>query len=119
MTNFTSTHKFSAAAAFGAAALFSMLSLGGSAEAASVLSCKGTTASSVKSCCEQLVRTNGRPAWMVQSGTSCKKATVCRGGDLPIAVAALVVRPCYIQATYLLKEGGGKKEDNTRSRGLK
>ena len=117
MSKFNNAPTFTAAA-FGAAALFSMLSFGGNAEAASVLSCKGTTASSVKSCCQQLVRANGRPVWMVQSGSSCEKATVCRGGLAPIAVAAIVVKPCYIQAIYP-KEGGGKKEDNTPSRGRK
>ena len=114
MTNLTSTHKFSAAAAFGAAALFSMISFGSSAEAASVLSCKGKTASSVSSCCEQLVKKNGRPSWMVQTGTSCKKATVCRGGHELLAIAVMVAKPCYVQAVYLLKEGDG---NNRPSRG--
>ena len=117
MSKFNNAPTFTAAA-FGAAALFSMLSFGGSAEAASVLSCKGPTASSVKSCCQQLVKAHGRPHWMVESGSSCQKATVCRGGVAPIAVAAIVIKPCYIQALYL-KEGGGKKEDNTPSRDRK
>ena len=115
MNKFNNTPTFTAAA-FGAAALFSMFSFGSGAEAASVLSCKGSTASSVKSCCELLVKANGRPAWMVRSGTSCNKATVCRGGRAPLAVAALVVKPCYVQATYMINEGGGKKGENTPSR---
>ena len=55
MSKFNNTHTFTAAAAFGAAALFSMLSFGGNAEAASVLSCKGASATKVASCCEKLV----------------------------------------------------------------
>ena len=79
MTNFTSTHKFSAAAAFGAAALFSMLSFGSNAEAASVLSCKGASAPKIASCCEKVVEENGRrPLWMIQARTNCHEAAVCR-----------------------------------------
>ena len=111
MNTIANNHKFSAAAAFGAAALFSMLSFGSSAEAARVSSCQGPTASSVKSCCEQLVKENGRPVWMVQSGTSCSKATRCRGGYTTIGIAALVAKRCYIQAVYEVKdEGGGHPE---------
>jgi len=111
MSTIINTHKFSAAAAFGAVALFSMLSFGSNAEAARVSSCQGPTASSVKSCCEQLVKENGRPVWMVMSGTSCSKAVACRGGRGPISVAALVIAPrCYIQAVYEAKDEGPVKE---------
>jgi len=101
MTNFTSTHKFSAAAAFGAAALFSMLSFGGNAEAASVTSCKGNTAGSVISCCEQLTAKQ-RPMWMIESRSSCSEVAVCRGKGGPIGVAALAVAPqrCFIKVVY-------------------
>ena len=77
MTKFNSTHKFTAGAAFGAAVLFSMLSFGSSAEAASVFSCKGPTANKVAACCEQIIQENGRPHWMVQSAMSCRSAVVC------------------------------------------
>ena len=72
MTNLTNTHKFSAAAAFGAAALFSMLSFGSNAEAASVLNCKGASAAKIASCCEKVVDENGRrPLWMIQARMNC------------------------------------------------
>ena len=58
MSKFNHTHTFTAAA-FGAAALFSMLSFGGTAEAANVLSCKGASATKVASCCEQIVEEKG------------------------------------------------------------
>ena len=118
MSTIINTHKFTAAAAFGAVALFSMLSFGSNAEAARVSSCEGPTASKVKSCCEQLVKENGRPVWMVQSGTSCKEATVCRGGSVPFAVAALVINRCYIHVAYETKDEGGGN-NNRRGRGLK
>lgn len=107
----TNTHKFSAAAAFGAAALFSMLSFGGNAEAASVLSCKGASAGAVASCCEQMVEKKGRPNWMIMSGTSCKEAAVCRGGhSSPLAVAAVAPsKRCYIRVVEIVKEGGGEE----------
>ena len=68
MTNFNSTHKFTAAAAFGAAALFSMLSFGSNAEAARVSQLPG------RLCQEQpcpvarrVVEEKGRPLWMIQA----------------------------------------------------
>jgi hypothetical protein len=69
--------KFTAAAAFGTAVLFSMLSFGNSAEAASVFSCKGPTAKKVVACCEQITKEKGLPHWMIQSGINCRSAVVC------------------------------------------
>jgi hypothetical protein len=77
MTKFNNTHKFTAGAAFGAAILFSMLSFGSSAEAASVFSCKGTSLKKVADCCEQMVKENGRPLWMTQSGATCRSVVKC------------------------------------------
>lgn len=78
MSTFNTTNTF-AAAAFGAAALFSMLSFGSSAEAAQNLSqCYGKSTGSVVSCCEKLTKSQ-RPLWMTQSGTNCREAVVCGG----------------------------------------
>ena len=104
MTNFNSTHKFSAAAAFGAAALFSMLSFGGNAEASSVLNCKGSSATRIASCCEKVVEENGRrPLWMIQARMNChevvKKLVRCKG------------YMCDIQVLLIDREGGGDDED--------
>ena len=52
MNKIINSTKFTAAA-FGAAALFSMLSFGGTAEAKSVLSCQGGTSKKVVDCCEK------------------------------------------------------------------
>jgi hypothetical protein len=120
MTKFNSTHKFTAAAAFGAAAIFSMLSFGSNAEAASVSSCQATTAKKVVDCCEQMTKKKGRPFWMIQSGTNCHQAAVCRGKrGLTIGIAAVAVKPCYIQAVYKINDGGGDKDkgDDKPSRG--
>ena len=89
MSTIINTHKFTAAAAFGAVALFSMLSFGNNAEAARVSSCEGPTASSVKSCCEQLVKENGRPYWMIQAGMTCKKSTSCHGVTFGLVLLAV------------------------------
>ena len=101
----TNTHKFSAAAAFGAAALFSMLSFGSNAEAASVLNCKGASATKIASCCEKVVEENGRrPLWMIQNRMNCHDTVVfvkCHG------------RECYVIARAIDGEGGpGKKPEN-------
>jgi hypothetical protein len=97
MSKIIYNHKFTAAAAFGAAALFSMLAFGSTAEAKSVLSCQGGTSKKVVDCCEKLVKENGRPHWMIQNGTSCQKAAACRGGPNDVLVIALVVKRCYIK----------------------
>lgn len=98
MSTTVTNHKFIAAAAFGAAALFSMLSFGSNAEAASVLDCKGATAAKVASCCEKVVEEKGRPFWMIQAKMNCHEAVQCRG------------RQCYYKALYL-EEGGNEKHD--------
>ena len=73
MSTFNSTNSFAAAA------LFSMLSFGSSAEAAQNLSqCYGKSTGSVVSCCEKLTKSQ-RPLWMTQSGTNCREAVVCGG----------------------------------------
>ena len=93
---------FNSGAIFGAAALLSILSFGSSAEASSVLNCKGDSASKVIACCEQAVSENGRPAWMALSRTSCSQTTIC------------TKKKCYIHAIYLIErkshsDRGGKK----------
>ena len=100
MSKFNNTHKVTAAAAFGAAALFSMLSFGSTAEAASVLSCQGDTASKVKSCCEQLVKENGRPFWMVQAGTTCSNLVVCQRKS----------KRCYIKRPLEVHDAGPRED---------
>lgn len=90
-------------AIFGATALLSILSFGSSAEASSVLNCKGDSASKVIACCEQAVSEYGRPAWMSLSRTNCSKTTIC------------TKKKCYIHAIYLIErkshasDRGGKK----------
>lgn len=114
MTKFNSTHKFTAAAAFGAAALFSMLSFGGTAEAAkSVASCHGTSAGQIISCCKHIVEERGRPYWMIQSVGGCRELNAfvkCQGTYGP--------NRCYV-LLYLGENGvdGGKNnKDHSPSR---
>ena len=104
------TNRTIAAAAFGAAAVFSMLSFGSSAEAASVASCHGATLAKVVSCCEQLVKKNGRPFWMVQSGTSCHdgRGLPQRQGRFSWHRGSSSAKRCYIQVLLKVKEGGGR-----------
>ncbi len=108
MTNLTSTHKFSAAAALGAAALFSMLSFGSNAEASSVLNCKGASAAKIASCCEKVVAENGRrPLWMIQARMNCHDTFMvkCKG------------RQCYVRVVHIDGEGGDNEEGGDPGRG--
>lgn len=103
MTRLNSPHKLAAAAAFGAAALFSMLSFGSNAEAAkSVTSCQGTSAGQVISCCKHIIAERGRPFWMIQTGGDCRKHVKCEDGHGP--------NRCYI--VLALKENGGNDGHN-------
>jgi hypothetical protein len=99
MSKFNSTHTFTAAAAIGAAAVFSMLSFGSSAEASSVFKCEGTTAKKVVSCCHEMTR-NHRPFWMIKSGKNCTQITVvCHKAKASTAstAAGLPIKRCYVK----------------------
>jgi len=113
MSKFINNTKFTAAAAFGAAALFSMLAFGGAAEAKSVLNCQGGTSKKVVDCCEKLVKENGRPFWMVQSGMTCKRIAVCRGGPNLLAIAVVPNR-CYARVLEIRDDGSEKRGDPGR-----
>lgn len=103
MTNLNSTHKITAAAAFGAAALFSMISLGSNAEAAQSLSrCQGGTAKAVVACCDTLTKAQ-RPLWMIQSRMSCNQVVVCGGKQNS-------KRRCYARMAVIEKHGGNEKD---------
>jgi len=106
MNKFNNTHTF-AAAAFGAAALFSMLSFGSTAEAASVLNCKGASAAKIASCCEKVVEENGRrPLWMIQARMNCHDT----------ALVKCIGRQCYVHVVYAL-EGGSQEQHGGRRGG--
>lgn len=105
-------HKFIAAAAFGAAALFSVLSFGSTAEAAKNLSqCAGKSTGAVISCCERLTEAQ-RPTWMIQSQMSCRQLVTC--GSLKSSE-----RRCYVRRIVVLErggenEGGGERGEQGR-----
>jgi hypothetical protein len=96
-----------AAAAFVAAATFSLISLSSSAQASSdVMSCSGSSRVSVIDCCQKLVRIH-RPLWMLDSGSSCHAAAVCTssgGGGSTYGFAAVGAKPkkvlCYIRPKH-------------------
>ena len=118
MSKINMQYTFSAAAAAAAVAIFSLLSFGGKAEAASgIFSCQGANASQVTSCCEKYVKKNGMPHWMAEAHASCRQVTACRkgkGGLLAIAAVAPAKR-CYIQTILKIKEDGGP-EDGKRNK---
>lgn len=106
MSKFNNTSALTAAA-FGAAALFSMLSFGSSAEAASVLSCKDASAAKIALCCGEVVEENGRrPLWMIQARMNCHDRAIvkCEG------------RQCYARVVLIDGDGGDEKPEGGRSR---
>lgn len=113
MNTTITNHKFIAAAAFGAAALFSMLSFSGTAEASkNLFQCAGKTTGAVISCCERLSEAQ-RPTWMIQSQMSCRQLVTC--GNQKNSE-----RRCYVRRIVLLhrggeNEGGGEHGDRGRS----
>ena len=111
MTKFNSTHKFTAAAAFGAAAIFSMLSFGSNAEAAkNPLSCHGSTAKEAMECCVAITSLH-RPSWMMKTGRNCHTAfsSSCSNANNYPGIAAVSFR-CHLRprpvAAFILNEGG-------------
>ena len=105
MTKFNNTHKLSAAAAVGAAAVFGVLSFSGNAEAAQgPLSCHGSSAKKVLECCAETIN-NNRPSWMIRTGRSCHTTYVV----LCKKTYASVNLRCYMarRATIVeIKDGG-------------
>ncbi len=109
MTMINSTNTF-VPPHFGAAALFSMLSFGSTAEAAQNLSsCQGGSSKAVIACCDKLTKSQ-RPLWMTQSGTNCREAVVCGGLQSK-------ERRCYVRVVLIDREGGDNPERDTPDRG--
>ena len=112
MTRFNSTHKL-AAAAFGAAAIFSVISFSSNAEASQgPLSCHGSSAKKVMECCAETIN-NSRPSWMIKTGRSCHIlfSVTCKPGydvaGAPNFKCRLRPRPPTIAAKAT--EGGGNE----------
>jgi hypothetical protein len=92
------------AGAFVAAATFSILSLGNSAQASTSLSgCGGPSAQKVIDCCQKFTRIS-RPLWMIDSESSCHGATVCTSRSSGIVGAVSTVKRCYIKRVNLDNE---------------
>ena len=122
MSKFNNTHKFTAAAAFGAAAMFSMLSFGSNAEAArNPMSCHGSTAKAVMECCVEITNIN-HPFEKNKTGRSCQStfAVACKKYNT-FAAANL---DCYLRprSTIFLvldeSNGHGTSVDGGKSRSL-
>jgi hypothetical protein len=113
MTNSNRTRSILSVSAFTAAVVFSILAQSGQASAAKgVKYCEGGSKRSVVECCETLVKKNGTPIWMRQTGKNCATAVKCyrptfaAGGKQRCKIAILKVR-----------DGGGNKNPGGRGRG--
>jgi hypothetical protein len=107
MTNFKTTIIATAFIALGA---LSVSSLTAKADVTGSLSqCRAFTAEKVIRCCDQIIRTQGRPFWMLENNASCQTSVSCvsstpRKGR----VAALVIAPkkrCSIAVKFNSNNG--------------
>ena len=63
--------------------------------------CTGNSAAKVIRCCEQIVKTHGKPLWMLESHLTCQSAVSCKGRQpltLSLKRADYVVSPESISA---------------------
>jgi hypothetical protein len=102
------------AAAFVAAATFSILSFGSAAQASgNPLSCHGPSGKKVMDCCAQMLGANRTPSWKVRAERTCHASfvTTCSRNYAG-------VRGCFLKQTYppvvFAKEG---EDSNTVSGG--
>lgn len=109
-THFTIRSILSATAISAAGALALFAPTGTASAANNVLSCDGTSRTSVIECCETLVRTNGSPMWLKREGKNCRTATiVCTTktyGTTAVA-ARKVCKYIYVSSSDGSKKPGG------------
>jgi hypothetical protein len=116
MTKFFTT-RILTTGAFVAAATFSILSLGNSAQASASLSgCSGPSAQKVIDCCQKFTRIS-RPLWMIDSQSSCHEATVCASRGSGIVGAVSKVKRCYIKQVNLDNETHQRSGNGNRRGG--
>ena len=109
------------ASAFVAAAAFSILSFGSTAQASgSLAGCTGPNAKKVIDCCQQ-VTAGHRPYWMLTSRVSCGGAVVCKagggGGGIRLATRTAMVATPKICSIVAIIEDNPSRSLPTPSRG--
>jgi len=105
------------AAASAVAAFVAVAASSGQASAAiDVRYCEGGSRQSVRECCETLVKRNGLPMWMRQTGRNCVSARiVCRGGNGPTFGTAAAAPKICRYVVIRLREGGGNQAKGNNS----
>ena len=81
-------------------ALLSFASLPAQADAGgNYRQCTGNSAAKVIRCCEQIVKTHGKPLWMLESHMTCQSAISCKGREpVRLIQSDYVVAPESISA---------------------
>ena len=118
MTQSSNLRNISAVSALAVTAFVAIAASSGQASAAKTVSfCQGAGRQSVRECCETMVKRNGLPMWMRQTGRNCTSARiVCRGGGNgpTFGIAAAAPRICkYV--VIRLREGGGNQPKGNNS----
>jgi hypothetical protein len=102
MTNTLISRKFilgAAAAVFGGLALASVQAHAGATS--DLLRCNATTKDRVVHCCEQVFRTEKKPVWFLETGSSCQSVAVCVKKQQQIGISYVATpRKCYIRIPH-------------------
>ncbi len=72
--------------------------------------CQAFTKEKVVRCCDQIVKSNNKPMWMLESRDSCQSAAVCVGKSYSTSLTSVSVRKprCTIQIKYNDYQGTSK-----------
>jgi hypothetical protein len=96
MTNFKTSLIITAFLSLGA---LSLTSISAKADVTGQLGqCRAFTTEKVVRCCEHIIRTSGRPAWMIDNHDTCRTTVSCSGKQKLGAVSRR--RLCNIQVTF-------------------
>ena len=108
----TSRNTFIALASATIVTGLGMFAVAGPANAKNTLSCDGTSRQSVVECCETIVRENGTPLWMKQTGRNCSTSTKCRS---PNTYTSAVHR-CKLELAFIYSHDSKSAKDRSTSR---
>ena len=112
----TSRNTFIAFASAAIVTGIGMFAVSGTANAKNTLSCEGTSRQSVVECCETIVRENGTPLWMKQTGRNCSTSTKCRS----VNTYTSVVYRCKLELTQIdIKDTKDTRDTSDRTKGRK
>ena len=108
----TSRNTFIALASAAIVTSIGMFAAAGPANAKNTLSCEGTSRQSVVECCETIVRENGTPLWMKQTGRNCTTSTRCKSANSYTSA----VHRCKLELAFIYSHDSNGAKDRTKGR---